>query len=149
MFYNIHKNVIYYGSIKNLYGNNGKFRSKDPASLRRKCILLPDSKFRTSWTVIIIVLLVYTAIFVPFRLAFIEEDSLPLTIVEATVDILFGIDIYVNFISAIEGENNQLITDHRTIACTYLKGWFWLDLLACFPFNYIEFGAEEGGSNSN
>ena len=35
-----------------------------------------------------------------------------------------------------------MITDHKSIAISYLKGWFWLDLLACFPFNYINFGGD-------
>ena len=53
---------------------------------------------------------------------------------EATVDILFGIDIVVNFISAVEDSNGRLIVDHKTIAKNYMSGWFWLDFLACFPF---------------
>ena len=59
---------------------------------------------------------------------------------EGIVDILFGIDIVINFISAKVDDNNQLITDHKKIAIQYLKLWFWLDLLACFPFNYINWG---------
>ena len=46
--------------------------------------------------------MIYTAIFVPYKIAFIETESQGLKYVEATVDILFGIDIFVNFISAIE-----------------------------------------------
>lgn len=99
------------------------------------CVLKPTSKFKAFWSLIIVVLLVYTAIFVPFKIAFIEEDPFALVIIEASVDTLFGIDIFINFISAIEDPvTNQVITDHKSIAKNYLKGWFWLDLLACFPF---------------
>lgn len=62
---------------------------------------------------VIVFLLVYTAIFVPYKIAFIEEESDVLRIVEATVDILFGIDIIVNFLSAVENKNGQLIVEHK------------------------------------
>ena len=101
VFYNIHKQMVLYGSTKNMYGDNKRFRGKDYARNRR-CLLLPESKFKTYWTVTIILLLVYTAIFVPFRVSFIVEESLGLLIMEGIVDILFGIDIFVNFISAKE-----------------------------------------------
>ena len=84
-----------------MYGDNKRFRGKDYGR-KRRCLLLPESKFRTYWTVTIILLLVYTAIFVPFRVAFIVEEGTGLLIMEAMVDILFGIDIFVNFISAKE-----------------------------------------------
>ena len=74
VFYNIHKKMILYGSTKNLYGDNKSFRGKE-LGRNRRCILMPDSTFRVSWTLVIILLLVYTAIFVPMRLAFIEDDS--------------------------------------------------------------------------
>ena len=114
-------------------------------SRHKVCLLKPTSKFKAFWSLIIVVLLVYTAIFVPFKIAFIEQDPFALVILEATVDCLFGLDIFINFISAQEDPNtNQLITDHRIIAKNYLKGWFLLDLLACFPFQLIPLGGGEG-----
>ena len=92
-------------------------------------------------------LLVYTAIFVPYKIAFIETESTLLTIIEATVDILFGLDIIISFISAVEDKNGKLILDHKSIAKIYFKGWFWLDFLACFPFNLISFNQEVSGNN--
>ena len=51
------------------------------------------------------------------------------------VDILFGIDIFINFISAYEDRNaNKMIFDRKKIAVNYIKSWFILDLIACFPF---------------
>ena len=86
------------------------------AKEKRACILMPSNRFKTTWTVIIVFLLAYTAIFVPFRIAFMEKETVGLTVVEAIVDILFGFDILVNFISAIEDKSGKLITEHSQIA---------------------------------
>ena len=96
---------------------------------------MPDSKFKVFWNIVIIMLLMYTAIFVPYKIAFIENDPQPLVIFEWLVDLIFGIDIIVNFISATEDANsNTLIYSHKTLAANYIKSWFFLDVLACFPF---------------
>ena len=100
--------------------------------------MMPDNKFKTAWTMIIVALLIYTAIFVPYRIAFLEDDSDSLIALEACVDVLFFIDIIVSFLSAIEHPTTgKLIVDHKQIAKIYLQGWFWLDFLACFPFNLV------------
>lgn len=80
---------------------------------KRNCLIYPQDKIKTLWTVVIVFLLIYTAIFVPYKIAFIETESEVLKIVEATVDILFGIDIIVNFISATENKNGQLVVEHK------------------------------------
>lgn len=37
-------------------------------------IILPDSKFKAIWNTILITLLIYTATFTPFKVAFMEDD---------------------------------------------------------------------------
>ena len=86
------------------------------AKEKRACILMPSNKFKTTWTVIIVFLLAYTAIFVPFRIAFMEKETVGLVAIEAIVDILFGFDILVNFVSAIEDKSGKLITEPKQIA---------------------------------
>ena len=68
----------------------------------QKCLIMPDSKFKLVWNILVILLLLYTAIFVPFRIAFIKDDSVGMQFFEAMIDILFGVDIIVNFISVVE-----------------------------------------------
>lgn len=48
------------------------------------------------------------------------------------VDILFGIDIIVNFFSAYE-TNHRIEVRIKQIVINYLLTWFALDLLATFP----------------
>ena len=102
-------------------------------------LILPESKFKMVWNLIIIALLLYTAIYVPYKIAFInEQDSVVTQIFEWTVDILFAIDIFVNFISVYEDrKTGVIILDRKKIAMNYIKSWFILDLLACFPFQLV------------
>ena len=52
-------------------------------------------------------------------------------------DIIFLIDIFVVFHSVFYDEDFHLIDDRRVIAITYIRGWFFLDLLAIFPTDWL------------
>ena len=74
VFYHLHKRILLFGTTKNLYGENGTLGHRE--MLKKKCcLIMPDSKFKTVWNILIIFLLVYTALFVPYKLAFIESDT--------------------------------------------------------------------------
>ena len=53
------------------------------------------------------------------------------------MDIIFGIDILVNFMTSYYDDDFKLIDDRKTIAKKYLGGWFLPDLIAIFPFELI------------
>ena len=99
-------------------------------------IIMPDSKFKTFWNIAVIVLLAYTSTFVPFQVAFVDQDSSFEIFLNYLVDILFGVDIIVNFLSAYE-TNHRVETRLKPIAKNYLTGWFTLDLVATFPTQLI------------
>ena len=73
-FYKVHKKVMKVGTTRNLFGE--KF-VKDRAERQKKMkyLIFPESKFKMSWNLIIVLLLLYTAIFVPFKVAFINEKD--------------------------------------------------------------------------
>jgi hypothetical protein len=95
---------------------------------------MPDNKFKILWNIIIIFLLLYTATFVPYRVAFIDSDDKWLTVLDTFTDCLFGFDILVNLLSALEREDRSIETNFKVIARSYLSFWFWLDILAVMPF---------------
>ncbi len=75
----------------------------------------------------------------PFKIAYVDNDSMFVTNLELLIDILFGIDIFINFMTTYEDPVTlATVTDHKKIAIEYLKGWFLLDVLACFPFQILE-----------
>jgi len=47
------------------------------------------------------------------------------------------IDIVVNFITVLENDVGELITDRKKIAIAYLKGWFWIDFISCAPIDLM------------
>jgi len=94
---------------------------------------MPESRFKTAWNLIIIILLLYTATFVPYKTAFLDESSTGMIIFESLIDLIFISDIFVNFISAYEDKKVGIETRPKKIAASYLKSWFLLDFFACFP----------------
>lgn len=102
---------------------------------RQPWIILPDTKFSRVWNVVIMVLLCYTATFLPISVAFYDVDPPALTIFELFIDALFFIDVYVNMVSAYVDRNTGYIeVNFRKIAKNYLTSWFALDLTASIPF---------------
>ena len=53
------------------------------------------------------------------------------------IDALFGIDIVLTFFSVYTDEDFVMIEERKEIACTYLKGWFIIDLVAILPLNLL------------
>jgi len=43
----------------------------------------------------------------------------------------------MNFFSSYYNENNKLVFDIQNIALNYVKGWFFVDLIAFMPFEMI------------
>ena len=55
-----------------------------------------------------------------------------------TVDILFAMDIIIIFLTAYYNDDFELIDDPKDIAKSYIKGWFFLDTFAIFPFDALQ-----------
>jgi len=96
-------------------------------------IILPSSRFKLIWNFVIILLLLYTSTYVPYRVAFVDESTTAYQAFEYCIDALFLFDIFVNFCSAIEKKDGTIDVRMRQIAKSYLTSWFMLDLCATFP----------------
>lgn len=133
--------MIRFGTVKNLYNfnNDSGNGAQGPVSqCLGKLVILPDSKFKLTWNMVVVVLLIYTATFVPYKVAFVEEPSKSDKVIDYIIDILFTIDIFINFMSGYEDEEEgKVIKNIRLIALSYLKSWFFPDVLACIPFGLI------------
>jgi hypothetical protein len=53
---------------------------------------------------------------------------------EYSVDALFFIDLFVNFLSAYVNEDKNMEIRVKVIAMNYIQSWFFFDLFACIPF---------------
>ena len=104
---------------------------------------MPDNKFRMAWNLVTMLLLLYTASFVPYRTSFIEVAPSGLVVWEWIVDALFIFDIFINFVSAFENQDKNIEVRLKVIAAMYIQSWFLFDLAAVFPFQLLEGTAEE------
>lgn len=104
----------------------------------RGMTLHPDGDARRRWECLVALLVVLSVALIPLTVAFQEEldaqNLVGFSVVERLIDALFCLHIILNFRTAVIFER-CLITDARAIAWSYCKGWFWMDLVASFPFD--------------
>ncbi|XP_062467025.1 potassium voltage-gated channel subfamily H member 7 isoform X2 [Pezoporus occidentalis] len=118
-----------------------------------KFTILHYSPFKAVWDWLILLLVIYTAIFTPYSAAFLLNDSeerkrrecgyscSPLNVVDLIVDIMFIIDILINFRTTYVNQNEEVVSDPAKIAIHYFKGWFLIDMVAAIPFDLLIFGS--------
>jgi hypothetical protein len=113
-------------------------RQSKTTSKKVCCLIYPDNSLKTKWDAWIIMILIFIAVTLPYRLAFSDEDNLTWQIINTTVDISFLIDMVLTFFTAIQNENTgHIITDKRLVAKSYLKSWFFIDLVSIVPLDKI------------
>lgn len=100
-------------------------------------ILLHYCAFKAIWDWIILILTFYTAIMVPYNVAFKNKTSedVSLLVVDSIVDVIFFIDIVLNFHTTFVGPGGEVVSDPKVIRMNYLKSWFIIDLLSCLPYD--------------
>ncbi|CAI2368538.1 unnamed protein product [Moneuplotes crassus] len=110
---------------------------------KRKCslfMLQNRSKKRIRWDLFIMLLATWNCFSVPYNVAF-DSTVFPgilSDILNWFIDIFFMLDILMNFRTTInDDETGGEISDPFKIAFNYLKGKFWIDLLASIPFDFF------------
>lgn len=166
----LHNEVVKYGTSSGLYDHDDRYRLNIEEILQKKLkhdeafrtaenkvkheaprhFIRPDSRFKRIWNCIIMAVLLYTASFVPYRIAF--EDIVyfdTLTIVDCISDFIFLIDIVINLYTTYILPDGKLETSQKQIFLRYLRGWLILDIVASIPFTLIDglnmhFSEDEG-----
>lgn len=136
----IWKDIQLYGLSQNHLETNFARRESEeiPTNFEvDKYLCHPESKFIKAWSFIILLLLIYTASVVPYRLCFIEETIMSWFILENIIDSLFFCDIIVTFNSSYHDEEMKLVCKRKDIALNYIKHWFFIDLTACIPVQLL------------
>ncbi|XP_065096334.1 voltage-gated inwardly rectifying potassium channel KCNH7 isoform X4 [Paramisgurnus dabryanus] len=118
-----------------------------------KFTILHYSPFKAVWDWLILLLVIYTAIFTPYSAAFLLNDleeqkrrecgysCSPLNVVDLMVDIMFIVDILINFRTTYVNTNEEVVSHPAKIAVHYFKGWFLIDMVAAIPFDLLIFGS--------
>ncbi|KAG7334720.1 hypothetical protein KOW79_001316 [Hemibagrus wyckioides] len=116
-----------------------------------KWTILHYSPFKAVWDWLILLLVLYTAVFTPYSAAFLLSEQQdggrgdcgytcnPLNVVDLVVDVMFIIDIIINFRTTYVNRNDEVVSHPGRIAQHYFKGWFLIDIVAAIPFDLLIF----------
>ncbi|XP_077412643.1 voltage-gated inwardly rectifying potassium channel KCNH6-like isoform X2 [Vanacampus margaritifer] len=121
----------------------------------QKWTILHYSPFKAVWDWVILLLVIYTAIFTPYSATFLLSDQeeaamqtcgyscSPLNVVDLIVDIMFIVDIIINFRTTYVNSNDEVVSQSARIAVHYFKGWFLIDMVAAIPFDLLIYRSGE------
>ncbi|XP_076213189.1 voltage-gated delayed rectifier potassium channel KCNH4 isoform X2 [Aptenodytes patagonicus] len=128
---------------RNVFENKPSIPEYKVASVQKsRFILLHYSIFKALWDWLILLATFYVAITVPYNVCFTgTEDSLSAarsTIVsDIAVEMLFILDIILNFRTTYVSQSGQVVYDPRSICIHYVATWFFVDLIAALPFDLL------------
>jgi len=94
----------------------------------------PHGVARQRWDIFTVFLILYSSVIIPLVVAFDYDPPLGIRVMSWCIDVLFGIDIILNFVTGVEVMDRAVIYEMKTIAWHYISGWFCIDLVAAFPF---------------
>jgi hypothetical protein len=100
----------------------------------------PTHPFKVKWDLLIILLAIWNSVEIPYQFAYPTafDNLIGFSVSDYFIDGLFGIDVIINFRSAYKDpRTDEYILDPKRIAINYIKGRFWIDLLATLPLDSI------------
>ncbi|XP_011329421.1 potassium voltage-gated channel subfamily H member 8 isoform X2 [Ooceraea biroi] len=109
---------------------------KTTAIKKSQFILSHYGGFKSCWDWLILIATFYVAIIVPYNASFINTDR-PTMVSDVVVEVLFIIDITLNFRTTYVSRKGEVVSNSKSIAMNYVKGWFFVDLVAALPFDFL------------
>nr|XP_004655429.2 potassium voltage-gated channel subfamily H member 4 [Jaculus jaculus] len=107
-----------------------------------RCLLLHYSVPKAVWDGLILLATLYVAVTVPYNVCFAGDDDSPVTsrntlVSDIAVEMLFILDIILNFRTTYVSQSGQVVSAPRSIGLHYLATWFFVDLIAALPFDLL------------
>jgi len=110
-------------------------------SKRYWCMMKHNARTRLVWDMIMIVLLAYIAVMVPFNAGFTMNQEGPVDkTLQLIVDILFCVDVAINFRTGYLDDNGHEVLDWKKVAVQYFRTWFLLDFSSSIPLDRFTAG---------
>jgi CRP-like cAMP-binding protein len=120
-------------------------------------VIDPDDRHLEYWNLLMMLLVAYTSIVMPFSLGFEpdpdegDQDFFMKTafqkIISDFIEACFIIDVILTFVTGFHANVGDKVMDLSEIRWRYLRGWFAMDLLAAFPTAIFDI-TEAGSWNS-
>ena len=120
-------------------GESGECEQEPTASeLADRCLIIPGAPGKERWDLLILFCILYSAVVVPFRVAFDAQADGFLWYFEVTMTLVFLVDVVLSFSTVIyDSFTGRWITSRKKIACRYMTGWFWVDGPSSVPVEII------------
>jgi len=99
-------------------------------------VIYPDAVERAVWDISLFVAIIYQSMSLPFKIAFEVKDSEFMFWFENTIDVMFIVDMLLNFNTGYH-EKSRLILSRRKIFANYVENWFWVDLVSSCPYTWL------------
>eukprot|EP01052_Picozoa_sp_SAG31_P016545 SAG31_NODE_1100_length_9905_cov_17.003977_6_plen_349_part_00 len=106
----------------------------------------PDGRFRRCWDRLMFLLVVFSAIFEPYRAAFVpvQSTSSLAFMHNELLDIFYWIDLVLAFFTGYIANHYELVLDKKKIARHYLKGWFFVDFVTTVDWSSLAVAVRGG-----
>jgi hypothetical protein len=101
-----------------------------------KQIIPENSRFRSRWDLLVVVLVFVSCFLVPFQVAFVHQVRLPGSLLIYLIDVVFLADIFLNFRTTYRHQGVEVV-DPEKIRRHYRRGMFPVDLLAAVPLDIL------------
>ena len=96
-----------------------------------------ESSWKSRWDLVIIVLVLYNSFFIPYNFSFVTEANTTMDMFDYFVDFLFLIDMALSFFTGFYDIRGDEVVDLKEIRKKYMSRWFWIDMVAIFPFEVL------------
>ncbi|XP_046397487.1 potassium voltage-gated channel subfamily H member 4 [Ischnura elegans] len=118
------------------------------AGEKSRLVLRHYGTFKAAWDWLMLLATTYVAVAVPYNASFVASDGRPSVVSDVLVEALFILDIILNFRTTYVSGKGEVVSDGRSIALHYVRGWFLVDLLAALPFDLLYASDLYGGEDS-
>ena len=103
----------------------------------RAGLLFPTAPLKFRWDLVLLCLIVYSSVAVPFRLGMGHKAEDAWWLFEVAISIFFLFDLVFCFFTAAH-DGDQFILDKHTIRARYLRSWFLIDALSAIPLELLD-----------
>ncbi|KAB5555167.1 hypothetical protein PHYPO_G00030390 [Pangasianodon hypophthalmus] len=115
---------------------------KVAAVQKSRFILLHYSVSKALWDWMILLATFYVAVTVPYNVCFTpyvdsDTEARSTIVSDIAVEMLFILDIILNFRTTYVSQSGQVVYDSRSICIHYAATWFFVDLVAALPFDLL------------
>ena len=100
-------------------------------------VLFPVGPLKFRWDLLMLVLILYSAVTVPFRLCMDYPAEGAWWYLEVVISLCFLTDFGLNWVTAY-ADGDQFVINHRRIRANYLGSWCIIDLSSSIPLELID-----------